>query len=241
VAFAWALLLAAGTARGADPSVYLLLPSVTEGERELDLRTGVGSGDDSARAAKAAALGLGYGVTQRWFTEATVQYQQTAGSGTGLDSFEWENILQLAEPDEWPVDVGLALELERPRDRAEGPAARVGALLQKEYGRVQINLNLLLTRHFHGTEFPSTALGYQGQVKYRDRQSLEYGVQAFGNVGAVNRWGAYSTQTHRIGPVILGKFPLANERSIGYTLGVLLGTTERSPDRTLRLQVEFEF
>ncbi|HXR35545.1 MAG TPA: hypothetical protein VN754_06335 [Candidatus Binataceae bacterium] len=230
-----------GMARAVDPSAYLLLPTVTQGEREIDLRAGWGSGDATVNADKAAGLGFGYGVTQHWFTEVAVQYRRQGNTGTEFDAFEWENILQLAEPGEWPVDVGLALELERPRTMAEGTGVRVGPLLQKEFGMVQANLNLLLARHIHSSQFQSTSLNYQGQVKYRYSQPFEFGLQAFGNVGAVNRWAGYEGETHRIGPVVLGKFPLANESSLSYNLGLLFGTTAKSPDRTLRLQVEYEF
>jgi hypothetical protein len=236
-----AFLLSAGVTRAADPSVYLLLPTVTQGEREIDLRSGWGSGGANVNTDKAAGLGFGYGVTQHWFTEVALQYRRAGNGGTEFDAFEWENILQLAEPGEWPVDVGLAVEFERPRNTAEGPGARVGVLFQKEFGMVQANLNLLLGRHIHSTQFQSTTLSYQGQVKYRYSQPFEFGLQAFGNVATVNGSTSYSSETNRIGPVILGKFPLANERSLSYNLGFLLGTTANSPDRTLRVQVEYEF
>jgi len=241
VAIAMALLFSSAVTRAVDPSTYLLLPSVTQGEREIDLRSGWGSGDAAVDAVKAAGMGFGYGVTQHWFSEVAVQYRRTGNAGTEFDAFEWENILQLAEPGEWPVDVGLAVELERPRDTAEGTGVRVGPLFQKEFGMMQANLNVLLGRHIHSAQFESTTLSYQGQLKYRYSQPFEFGIQAFGNVGAVNRWTSYEKETHRIGPVVLGKFPLANERSLSYNFGFLIGTTAKSPDRTLRLQLEYEF
>jgi hypothetical protein len=225
----------------ADPSTYLLLPSVTQGEREIDLRWGAGSSGGTAQTVRAAGLGFGYGVTQRWFTEIAVQYQRAGSAGTQFDVLEWENIVALAEPGEWPVDVGVSVELERPHSAAEGPGGRFGILLQKELGMMQANFNLILGHHFHSTQFTTTMLGYQGQVKYRYRQPFEFGIQAFGYVGTVNRWGSYANQTHRIGPMVLGKFPMASEQALRYNLGYLIGTTAHSPDRTLRLQLEYEF
>src|SRR5208282_3873995 len=111
VAIAMAILLSSGVTRAADPSIYLLLPTVTQGEREIDLRSGWDSGGATVNTDKAVGLGFGYGVTQHWFTEVAVQYRRAGNGGTEFDAFEWENILQLAEPGEWPVDVGLAVEL----------------------------------------------------------------------------------------------------------------------------------
>jgi hypothetical protein len=54
-------------------------------------------------------------------------------------------------------------------------------------------------------------------------------------------WAPYSDQVHRIGPVALGKFKFGRERSLAYNAAFLFGTTARSPDRTLRFQIEYEF
>ena len=234
--------MTAAPAHGADPSTYLLLPGVTQGERELDTRYGVGSAGTTTRHQQDAGIGIGLGVGANWFSEIAVQYRRIGRNGTALDGFEWENIVALAEPGQWPVDVALAIEVEQAHDSREGPALRAGPLLQGEYGRFQANLNVMAGRHIHSAEFQATQLRYQAQVKYRYSRPLEVGLQAFGSLGSASQtWSAYADQVHRIGPVVLGRFVLPGERSISYNAGYLLGTSAHSPDRTLRLQLEYEF
>jgi hypothetical protein len=235
-------LLAAGTANAVDPSSYLLTPVVTEGEREIDVRSGVGSTGRSTSFERVSGLGVGWGVNSHWYSELGVQYRHVGRSGTVYDAAEWENIVQLAEPNEWPVDVGIAYEMEIPHDSSEGVGVRFGPLLQKDFGSFEANLNILLDHHINSRTFASTQVQYQAQLRYRYSRPLEFGVQAFGNLGTrLQGWAAYELQSHRIGPVVQGRFPLAHERGISYNLAFLLGTTARSPDRTLRLQFEYEF
>jgi len=115
-----------------DSSEYLFLPTVTtEGEREIDWHNGVRSSGDTIRQGADAGIGIGMAVTAHWYMELDLQYRKSAGTGTALDSIEWENILQIAEPNAWPIDVSLESEIERPQDTSEGPSIRIGPLLQK--------------------------------------------------------------------------------------------------------------
>jgi hypothetical protein len=59
------LLTASATAGPAD---YVLTPKVEQGELELDVSYGAASANAGARP-QVASLGLGYGVSKRWFSE----------------------------------------------------------------------------------------------------------------------------------------------------------------------------
>ena len=225
-----------------DASDYLLLPTVVQGEREIDLRTGLASSGATTNAQADYALGVGYGVTAHWFTELAFHYGERQGSTLQFRDVAWENILQLAEPGEWPLDVGISFEVERSQRSQDQLDVTGGALLQKEFGLVQANLNILLTHVIEGPEPATTRVQFQGQLKYRYSEPFEFGVQAFSNVSSYRTsWAPYSNQVHRIGPVALGKFKFGRERSLSYNAAFLFGTTDRSPDRTLRLQIEYEF
>lgn len=242
------LVLANEHALAVDASDYLFTPTVTQGERELEFYGGAGSAGDHTRAESNAALGLGYGVTQHWFTELAIEYRSQSPAGTGLDAIEWENILQIGEPGQWPVDFGLVCNVEKPYGvssnslQKEASSIRFGPLLQKDIGKVEVNVNLLVKRYLQSTESSSSQFSYQGQVKYRYSPPLEMGVQAFGRLSADGRaWAPYSQQLLRVGPVVLGRLKLPRERSLAYNIGFLVGTTQHSPDSTLRMQVEYEF
>ena len=224
----------------AAPSDYVFLPSVSYGERELDFKAGSARNPDEPRQS-AGSLGFGYGVTQRWFTEIYGKYDRQQGEGLRFDAFEWENKFQVTEAGEYPVDLGFIVELERPQDRSEGYEMRFGPLFQTEFARLQLNLNLLVERHFQAVRQPNTEFGYQWQAKYRWQPRLEYGLQGFGEVAKWNRWGSADTQTHRLGPAVFGKVAMGDREAIRYNAAWLFGVSAGAPGHTFRLQVEYEF
>ncbi len=233
------IVTAFSTVAWGGPADYVFVPAVESGEREIDFKYGSATSDGEP-GLKAASLGFGYGAKPWWFTELYVKYKHEDGR-TFLDAFEWENKFQLTETGKYPVDVGWIVELERPKDRAEGYELKMGPLFQTEFGRLQLNTNVLVERIFDSRDSDATELGYQWQAKYRWRQELEWGFQGFGEVGDWNHWAPSSEQNHRVGPAVFGKLGLGGRQAIRYNAALLLGLTNGSPDRTFRLQVEYEF
>jgi len=248
VALVLVLVLGTENALAVSADEYLFIPTVTQGEREIDWHFGTGSSGEKTHAESNTGLAFGVGVTQHWFTELDIEYRKQSPVGTRLDAFEWENIFQIGEPGQWPVDIGMVFNIEKPYAKSwsslktEGWSTRFGPLLQKDIGKVQVNFNPLITRFFQGSEFSATQLGYQSQIKYRYSQPLEMGIQVFGRLSSSGQtWTTYSEQVHRVGPVVLGRLVLPGERSLSYNIAFLMGTTAHSPDRTLRFQFEYEF
>ena len=128
----------------AGPSDYVITPIVEEGEREIDLKAGRSRYRDAARES-AWSIGLGWGATSRWFTELYAKWHTEPGEPQRFDAWEWENKFQLTETGRYALDVGLLVEIERPKDRSEGYELRWGPLLQADVTpEVQANLNLLI-------------------------------------------------------------------------------------------------
>lgn len=233
--------LAAGAV---DASTYLLMPVVDSAERELELRCGAGSSGPNVDFEDNCGVGLGTGLTESWFSEIAVSALRARGASTRADAIEWENIVQFAEQGEWPVDTGMVVELDLPRDPYEGASVRVGPLLQKDFGALQVNGNLLVGHHLrqHLESYEPTQWRYQAQVKYRYQAALEFGVQAFGNFSStVRSWADRQQQLHTLGPVLLGRIATAPGRALSYNVALLAGLTDSSPRRTLRFQLEYEF
>lgn len=224
----------------AGPADYVYTPNVEYGEREIDFKIGTEKSGGLDRFS-AGSIGFGYGVTQRWFTEVYGKWNKTGDESTRFDAFEWENRFQLTEQGQYPVDVGLVIELERPRDRAEGYELRLGPLFQTDWGRWQFNFNPLIERHFHAEEPGVTELGYQFQARYLSSGTVDLGVQVFGELGKWNKWESAQDQIHRAGPAVFGKFNLGGRNIIKYNAAVLFGLTRATPDTTVRAQVEYEF
>ncbi len=231
--------IALSSVASGGPAEYVFVPAVEYGEREVDFKYG-SANTDGELGTQAASIGFGYGAKPWWFTEFYAKYKREDGR-TFFDAFEWENKFQLTETGKYPVDLGWIVELERPQDRAEGYELTTGPLFQTEFGLLQLNANVLVQSIFSSRDSDTTELGYQWQVKYRWRQELEWGAQGFGEVGKWRHWEPSAQQNHRWGPAIFGKIALDGRQAIRYNAALLLGLTNVSPDRTLRLQVEYEF
>ncbi|MGB4812677.1 MAG: hypothetical protein WBP13_09420 [Methylophilaceae bacterium] len=225
----------------AGPADYVYVPTVEQGEKEIDFKYGTAKQQDGTRK-NVASLGFGYGATDYWFTE--FYFKRESAGGDGLTLAEWENKFQLTETGKYPVDVGLITEIEAPINRSSEPwEVKVGPLFQTEFGKLQLNGNILFERKIGGDNSSNhtTQLGYQWQAKYRLQPTFEFGAQGFGEVGEWDHWDNSSAQNHRLGPAVFGKFALGNKQAIKYNAAWLLGVSDAAPNSTLRMQVEYEF
>ena len=231
------------SAAQANPADYIFLPNVEYGERELDVKYGAATPGPGNPSAWGASVGLGYGAGERWFTEIYLKQERYAGQPANLAEFE--NKFQLTETGQYPVDFGLITEIEAPLSANAAWEIAAGPLLQTEFGRLQLNGNLIFR---HGYAKPddngtvnATNLGYQWQVKYRWQPALDYGLQGMGGMGIWNHWGNQSNQPHLAGPAIMGKLPMGGRRAIRYNAAWLMGASRAAPRNTFRAQVEYEF
>jgi hypothetical protein len=225
----------------AGPADYVHTPTVEEGEREIEFKSGTAKNRDGSRESE-YALSFGLGVNSWWATELVAKWHKEPDMKHDFDAWEWENKFQLTETGRYPVDLGLLLEIERPKDHSEGYEYKWGPLMQTEFGsKVQANLNVLIEKHIRAENAGKAELGYEWQLKYRWRPELEFGAQGFGDVGPWDHWEPHAEQPHKAGPALFGQFHLAGRQAIKYNAAVLVGLTDAAPRHTLRLQTEYEF
>ena len=228
----------------ADPNDYIMTLDYAGGEHEIETKLGAASKARSGTpAGEAAAFGYGQGVSDTWFSEVYVQFaNSSAGArGGGLDAVAWENIVRFSEPGQWFADLGAMAELELPRAGTQGWKLTTGPLLQKDIDDLQVNANLLLQRQFDGSTHLATQLTYQLQLRYRSDPALEFGMQAFGQMGAWNHWGQPQGQIHRLGPALFGEHKLSAVSTLHYNAAVLAGASRGAADVTVRGQIEYEY
>jgi len=224
-----------GTAH-ADPASKVYLPNVDYGEWEFELRGGYadrgnGEGDEAQYV-----FDVGRGVTPWWFTEIAVFYSDPQNGGATWEEFKSENIFQLTNPGEHWLDFGILFEIVH--NRVEGlNEIELGPLFQKEFGRDQFNLAIEFERELEdGTR---TEWTYAAQWKRRGNPRLEWGLQAFGELGEVGELG--SVHDNRIGPAIFGQVQLGSRNKLKYDAGVQFGMGRDAADATFRFQLEYEF
>jgi hypothetical protein len=224
----------------AGPADYVYMPTVTQGEREIDFKYGTAKEQDGTRV-NVTSLGFGYGATDYWFTEVYLKREREGSDH--LTIAEWENKFQLTETGKYFADVGLITEIEAPLSNVDAPwEFKIGPMFQTEFGKLQINANVLFERTFGGEDVDHiTEMGYQWQAKYRLKKEFEFGLQGIGEVGEWDHWENSDEQVHRIGPAIFGKFAVGQKQAVKYNAALLLGASDVAPDHTFRMQVEYEF
>lgn len=223
-----------------SPDQYVLVPAVEEGEYEIEYRMGA-QNQPGEGTLQAGSVAFGYGLTSWWFTEGYAKFQRPCGGAVRYDAFEWENRFQLLEPGAHWLDLGVVAELEVPADKSEGYELAVGPLTQKSFGAWQVNANVIFEGQIDAATASATELGYQWQVKYRWKPTLEFGAQGLGDVGPWNAWEPASEQPHVMGPAVFGRLRLGERERLHYDAALLFGLTSASPDVRFRMQIEYEF
>ena len=237
--------LLSGTAF-AGPADYVYMPTVEQGEKEIDFKLGSARNPSGGTTTQVASLGFGYGATENWFTEIYVKTESDGGEPR-LNILEWENKFQLTETGKYPLEVGLITEFEFPMNKpGEANEFKFGPLFQTEFNKVQLNANYLFERKFGGELGPNdtpyeTVSQYQWQAKYRWKKEIEFGLQGFGEMGIWNNWKPRQEQEHKMGPAIFGKIALSAHQALKYNAAWLIGTTDATPDNTYRMQMEYEY
>ena len=225
----------------AEPNDYVHSPIVEEGERELDWKLGSAKLRDGSRES-AMSMGLGLGMNAWWSTEIYAKAKRQTPEGWRFDAVEWENRFQLTQTGQYPIDLGLVVELEHPQDRSEGWEVNFGPLFQTELtSSLVANLNLLFTRHYRSTAPSILSMNYQWQLRYRWTPQFEWGAQGFGSLGPWRDWAACSEQEHKAGPAVFGKVRLDAHHAIHYNAAWLFASNANTPRNTARLQVEYEY
>ena len=246
-----ACLLLTSLAGHAEPGYYLVSTYENEGEKTVDFKYWSLKipGDPIIRSPE---IGLGYGVTKRWYTELYLSYLKPVAQDAKLTDVTWQNDVLLTQG-QYPFDLALHTSIKKYRDpgfageveyfdQRRGYNVTFGPVLQTEVGRTQFNANLLFDRNYRAAQASRLQMNYQWQVKYRLMPALHVGVQGFGELGDYDHWAPRDQQSHRAGPMIAGSVPLGTTgQSLRYDASYLTGSifTEHANVFSLRVQYAF--
>lgn len=223
----------------ADPDDSILTTYTENGLRQFDIKAGtfLQNGQPSQDAAIA---GLGFGITDSWFSELYLGYVKSGSDSISFDSAALQNTFVLTG-EEAPVEVGLYTEIEYEQDRTAGETFSFGPLLETEFGLTKINLNLIFQRNYRAQQANPMSMGYQWQIRQRMNAQFDLGVQGFGQLGAWNQWAPKDQQEHRIGPALFGKIALDDNHLINYNAAILFDVFDGVRATTLRCQAVLGF
>ena len=131
----------------ADPGYYLVTVYENEGQANVDFRYWTVKMPGSAEVIW-PEIGLGYGVSKRWYTELYASYIGSSGMATKLSTLNWQNDYLLTQG-QYDFDLALHSNLIRVYDGSGAHSLEFGPALQTEIGRTQINANLVFTVSVH--------------------------------------------------------------------------------------------
>lgn len=222
----------------AGPASKVYTPIVEMGETEIEIYGGYAS--DDGRGEQEYKLGLGHGMSQRWFSEIELEWEKEGSGPVDYQGFEWVNTFQLTEQGQYFVDLGLFTELKFPDEHDDANVIEFGPMFQKEIGPATYNLNLIWVRDYGHQAEDNTWFEYAFQARVKGDPVLEYGVQAFGDYGDWSGMKAGHDQEHKIGPAIFGEMPAGGKNKIAYDAAFLIGATDDTADYTVRFEIEYE-
>ena len=221
VALAGALMALAPLAH-ADPGYYLVSVYEDEGRTHIDYRYWTIKLDGAAEIVW-PEIGIGFGVTKRWYTELFTSYIGPNFSNAQPSTLNWQNDYLLTQG-QYDIDVALHSNLVIGQQGRQDDALELGPVLQTEVGRTQLNANLIFEKSLTPGNSAPPKLKYQWQAKYRFNPLLHVGLQGFGEVGTWNHLSESGKQSHRWGPVVAGSWDLGNRKAVEYQLAFLKGT-----------------
>lgn len=205
-------------------------PYVRQLEQELEWRATLqdhqpGIADNS----QLYRFAYGRTLSERWAAEAYLVVRKSSDQSFRVEGYEMEFQRQLTEQGEFWADWGLLFEIEK-RANTDLWEVSTGVLIEKEWGKWSGTANLFLEGEW-GASVANRIKSRLGlQARYRYSRAFEPAIELY-----------QGQDTLGIGPVILGRIKLANRKKLNWEAGVILGLKNSSPERTLRLLLDFEF
>jgi len=199
-------------------------------EQELEWRT-IFQDEQPAVADNTWLYQLAYGrsLSDRWFAELYLVGKKSAEQSFDIQAYELEAKWQLTEQGEFWADWGMLFELEKEAndDKWELAAA---VLLEKEWRRWSGAANFYIVNEW-GSSVENELESKLGlQARYRYSKAFEPAIEF------------YSGQdTRGLGPAFLGQRRMGNGQRLAWEFGAIFGLDNKSPNRTLRFLLEFEF
>ncbi|MHB1529916.1 MAG: hypothetical protein ACYDDA_10150 [Acidiferrobacteraceae bacterium] len=142
------------------------------------------------------------------------------------------------QKNELPVDLGLYMELEMPRDQPDHLEGEVRGIVEKDFGRWTVDVNPILHHVLSG---PDTAAGWKFQYAtsliYRKSERWQPRLDLFGDLGYLSGPGAWTGQQDLLSPAV----DVWLERNVRLTAGVGFGLTHATEHRLLLTRLEWEF
>ncbi len=223
----------------AEPGYYLVEVYEDQGAAHIDFRYWTVKAKGGSEVVW-PEIGIGYGVTKRWYTELYMSYEGLAFSNSTPSSLNWQNDFLLTQG-QFDFDLALHTNLAKGQESSDDDALEIGPVLQTDIGRVQLNANLIFEKSLAPGNTDAPQLKYQWQAKYRWKNGVRAGVQGFGELGPWNQWLTADRQSHRWGPVISSTWELQGRQRIETQAAYLTGKVFGNAADMLSVRLQYVF
>lgn len=203
-------------------------PYVQPLETELEWRL-VDQSDDELPDTQKQLFGFGKSLSDRLAFEIYVISWRDSGQSLSFDTYEFELKWQLTEQGEYAFDWGMLFELERSVD-ANAWEFSTGLLTSRDIGRVTATANLDLIYEWGERVQSEVETALHVQTRYRLREAFEPALELH-----------MGQDTLALGPAFLGLWRPSQGKKLKWELGIFAGMNSRSPDYTIKANIEFEF
>lgn len=179
-----------------------------------------------------------YGFTDRTEGALYFDYEKAQGGAWTHSAQRLRLRHRFAEKGEYPVDIGLYLELERPYHEDNTLETDMQILMEKDFGKWTFNFNPAFGKVLKGVEkSDGWGFGYSAAAVYRLNETWHPRLDFFGDLGKLSHFAPHAEQIHLISPAV--DIRLGHGFKAG--LGVAFGLTEASERRLIRTRIEYEF
>jgi hypothetical protein len=162
--------------------------------------------------------------------------------GSPLESAGWRLVLHFYVPRSWhwPVDVGLVTEFafENPTWAADSRSITILPILEKRFGRIQVDLNPTFGRSLHGPDIDhGWGFGLAARVAFESRKRFTPSLEYYGDWGPLPALAPFVEQIHQIFPG--GDFRLG--KNVIWSVGVGFGITADTDRIVYKSRLEISF
>jgi hypothetical protein len=159
-----------------------------------------------------------------------------------LESAGWRLVPHLYAPRSWhlPVDLGLVVEFafENPAWDADTRSVTLVPILEKRFGRVQIDLNPTFDRPLRGPDIVrGWGLGLAARVGFDGMKRFTPSLEYYGDWGPLPAFEPFAAQMHQILPG--GDIRL--RKNIIWSLGIGMGITPATDRIVYKSRLEISF
>jgi hypothetical protein len=185
---------------------------------------------------------IGYGFTDFWKSTLALELKQPVHEELEPTEFKIENYLELI--DHAPAHAVLSAfgAVNLGLEEGVANAAKFGPLARFGDDDLSLTLNAIFEKTFGKYRTPGTGLDYAAQFKFALVDGLSVGTEFFGSIADLGDVPSFNDTEFRVGPVLYLSWS-SEDSHIGFTgdIGVLLGTTDATPDTTIKWDFALTF